>query len=92
MLEKIELDPKDPEGKNFVGRNDFGDDIKNLFCALNDVMHQIRNQPEDTPAAFDTNLKFIETISFKNAENTYLHYLPQVLTPELLDIYERNIS
>ena len=80
MNGRIEIDPTDPAGKTFIGRNDYGDDIKNLTAALHDLIHQIRNQPADTPATFDRRVRFIDTITYANAENTYFHYLPRLLS------------
>ena len=74
MKSKIETDPSDPTGKTFIGMNDYGDDVINLTAALKDVLHQVMLQPEDTPATFDKSLKFIETVSYVNALNTYNHY------------------
>ncbi|WP_020161284.1 hypothetical protein [Methylobacter marinus] len=77
---EVTVNPNSPSGKALVGRNDYGDDVLNLVAALRDVLYQIQGQPEDTPATFDKNLRFIDTAFYANAVNTYQHYLPRLLS------------
>ena len=78
MIEEIKIDPKDPKGKKFIGRQDYGDDTMNLFGALTDLIGQVGHD-YDAPATFDKNLKFIDTITFANAQNTYEYYLNKLV-------------
>lgn len=80
MKSRIEVDPNDPSGRSFVGRNDYGDDVVNLAAALHDLLCQVQDLPADTPAMFDRRLRFVDTVVYANAVRTHAHYLPRLLS------------